>query len=64
MQTILSILREVRDPRDFNARHELSAMLFIALANHLDDHCVQKRFAADAIAQKALPIIGAEDFFN
>jgi len=32
MQTIISIFREVRDPRDFNARHELGAMLFIALA--------------------------------
>jgi predicted transposase YbfD/YdcC len=35
MQSILTILREVRDPRDFNARHELSAMLFIALAASL-----------------------------
>jgi DDE_Tnp_1-associated len=26
------IFREVRDPRDFNARHELPAILFIALA--------------------------------
>src|SRR5229473_3034684 len=32
MQSLLSIFREVRDPRDFNARHELSAILFIALA--------------------------------
>jgi hypothetical protein len=35
VETLLSILREVRDPRDFNARHELSAMLFIALAASL-----------------------------
>src|SRR6266849_1162617 len=35
MQTILSVLREVRDPRDFNARHDLSAMLFISLAASL-----------------------------
>lgn len=35
MQMILSILREVRDPRDFNARHDLSAMLFVALAASL-----------------------------
>ena len=35
MEILLSILREVRDPRDFNARHELSAMLFIALAASL-----------------------------
>jgi predicted transposase YbfD/YdcC len=32
MQMMFSILREIRDPRDFNARHDLSAMLFIALA--------------------------------
>jgi predicted transposase YbfD/YdcC len=32
METLVSIFREVRDPRDFNARHDLSAMLFIALA--------------------------------
>ena len=32
MDIILTILREVRDPRDFNARHDLTAILFIALA--------------------------------
>jgi predicted transposase YbfD/YdcC len=32
MESLLSILREVRDPRDFNARHDLAAILFIALA--------------------------------
>ena len=32
MQALISIFREVRDPRDFNARHDLAAMLFIALA--------------------------------
>jgi predicted transposase YbfD/YdcC len=32
MDTLISIFREVRDPRDFNARHDVSAMLFIALA--------------------------------
>lgn len=32
MRSLISIFREVRDPREFNARHELSAMLFIALA--------------------------------
>lgn len=35
MEPMLSILREVRDPRDINARHELSAMLFVALAASL-----------------------------
>ena len=32
MQSLISIFREVRDPRDCNARHELAAILFIALA--------------------------------
>src|SRR3984893_11649752 len=32
METLISIFREVREPRDFNARHDLPAMLFIALA--------------------------------
>jgi predicted transposase YbfD/YdcC len=32
METLISIFREVRDPRDFNARHDVSAMLFIGLA--------------------------------
>jgi predicted transposase YbfD/YdcC len=32
MQSLITIFRQVRDPRDFNARHDLSAMLFIALA--------------------------------
>jgi hypothetical protein len=39
-------------------------MLFIALANHLNDHCIQKHFASDPIAQKVLPMIGQEDFFD
>lgn len=32
MQALIAIFHEVRDPRDFNARHDLAAMLFIALA--------------------------------
>jgi predicted transposase YbfD/YdcC len=32
MQSLISIFREVHDPRDINARHDLSAMLFVALA--------------------------------
>ena len=31
MDTIITIFREVRDPRDINARHDLAAMLVIAL---------------------------------
>jgi hypothetical protein len=40
------------------------AMLFIALANYLDDHSVQEYFASDPIAAKALAIIGEERFFE
>jgi predicted transposase YbfD/YdcC len=32
MESLISIFRAVHDPRDFNARHDVSAMLFIALA--------------------------------
>lgn len=32
MSLLLSILREVRDPRDLNARHDLADLLFLALA--------------------------------
>jgi predicted transposase YbfD/YdcC len=32
METLISIFREVRDPRDVNSRHLVSSMLFIALA--------------------------------
>jgi len=40
------------------------SMIFIAAVNHLKDHCIQERFASDPIVQRALPVIGAEDFFN
>ena len=40
------------------------AMLFIALANHLRDGVIQRRFAADPIAARALPLLPAEDFFD
>ncbi|MGH6945498.1 MAG: glucoamylase family protein, partial [Geminicoccaceae bacterium] len=39
-------------------------MLFLALANHLDDHVVQRTFASDPIAARALPILGQERFFD
>jgi predicted transposase YbfD/YdcC len=31
METLITILREVRDPRDANARHDCASMLFLAL---------------------------------
>jgi hypothetical protein len=39
-------------------------MLFIALANQLRDGAIQKLFAADPIARRALPLLDAEDFFD
>ena len=40
------------------------SMLFIALANYLNDHCIHQHFAADAIMQKVLPMIADENFFD
>jgi hypothetical protein len=40
------------------------SMIFLALANHLADHAVQKRFASDPIIQRVLPLLAAEDFFD
>lgn len=40
------------------------SMMFIALANYMNDGCIQKRFASDPIALKALPVIADENFFD
>jgi hypothetical protein len=40
------------------------SMLFIALANHLKDGVIQRRFASDPIAVRALPLLSVEDFFD
>lgn len=40
------------------------AMILVALANHLADSAVQKRFAADPIIQRVLPLIGFEKFVD
>ena len=40
------------------------AMLFIALANHLRDHCIQRYFAAEPIVRRVPPLLGLEDFFG
>jgi hypothetical protein len=40
------------------------AMIFLATANRLCDGCVQRRFAADPIAQRALPVLRPERFFD
>lgn len=40
------------------------SMTLIALANHLKAGCIQQRFASDPIAQRALPLLAGEDFFD
>ena len=40
------------------------AMIFLAVANQLCDSCVQRRFASDPIAARALPILADERFFE
>lgn len=40
------------------------SMIFLALANHLGDHVVQRIFTADPIVQRALPVISTERFFD
>ncbi len=40
------------------------SMLFIAAVNYLKEHSIQERFASDPIVQRALPVIGAENFFD
>jgi hypothetical protein len=40
------------------------AMLFLALANHLDAGIVQRRFSSDPIATRALSILADEDFLD
>jgi hypothetical protein len=39
-------------------------MILIAAANHLKDGVVQKRFAADPIVARVLPLLAAENFFE
>lgn len=59
MQSIVTIFREVRDPRDFNARHDLGAMLFISLAATLcgAKSCVDIADFADAHADTLAEIV-------
>ncbi|MBM4200621.1 MAG: DUF3131 domain-containing protein [Gammaproteobacteria bacterium] len=40
------------------------AMILVAIADHLADHSIQKRFAADPIIQPVLDLIGFERFFD
>jgi hypothetical protein len=40
------------------------SMIFLALANHLTDGAIQKRFASDPIVARVLPLLAAERFFE
>ena len=40
------------------------SMIFLALANYLGDHAVQKRFSADPIIERVRPLLAAEHFFD
>jgi hypothetical protein len=51
-----------RVARDYLALDQ--AMILVALANHLKPHSIQNLFAADPIAQRALPNLAAERFFD
>ena len=59
MQSIITIFREVRDPRDCNARHDLGAMLFVALAATLcgAKSCVDIADFAEANADTLAEIV-------
>lgn len=57
--SFISILREVRDPRDMNARHELGELLFLALAATLcgAKSCVEIADFADGREEELKEII-------
>ena len=40
------------------------SMILIAAANYLKDGIIQRRFAADPIVAKVLPLLAAENFFD
>jgi hypothetical protein len=40
------------------------SMILIAAANYLNDGVVQRRFEADPMVAKVLPLLTAEDFFD
>ncbi len=40
------------------------AMILVALANHLADHAIQRRFASDPIVRRILPLLGVEHFVD
>jgi hypothetical protein len=61
-------LYDAVDPRSGEVIHAYlgldQAMTFLALANHLKDGCVQRRFESDPIVQRVLPLLAEESFFE
>jgi predicted transposase YbfD/YdcC len=60
MQSLITILREVHDPRDFNSRHEVATILFLALAATLcgAKTCVEIAEFAEAQEEELSTIVG------
>jgi putative glucoamylase len=61
-------LYDAVDPRAGTVAHAYlaldQAMILVAAANWLTDGAIQRRFAADPIVQRALPVIADERFFD
>jgi predicted transposase YbfD/YdcC len=59
MQSFISILREVRDPRDMNARHPVETILFLTLAATLcgAKSCVEAAEFVEARAEELAAIV-------
>lgn len=59
MQSFISILREVRDPRDINARHPVGTILFLTLAGTLcgAKSCVEVADFVDARVEELSTIV-------
>jgi hypothetical protein len=59
MESFISILREVRDPRDINARHPVGTILFLTLAATLcgAESCVQVADFAEARVEELSAIV-------
>ena len=56
------------DPRTGRVAHKYlsldQAMILASLANYLQNHAIQKRFSADPLLQKALPLLNLENFLD
>jgi hypothetical protein len=39
-------------------------MIFLSAVNYLTEHAIQRHFAADPIAERAMPVVAGENFFD